>query len=126
MQQIARQLLLDDLVVPRIAVEGLDYLLHVAVRVWVFDVVVRSVRVGVTGDIEPVPAPALTVARRSEKPLHYFGERRGREIGKKGVDLLRRRRQGSGGRRSRAASGPVALYALGQHGAEGVDVVRRR
>ena len=56
-------------------------------------VFVVAVRVAVVDDVEPVPGPALAVARRGEQGLHQslVGIRGG--IGDEGLGLLRRRRQ---------------------------------
>src|SRR2546426_80825 len=50
-------------------------------------------RVGVTGHIEPVPAPTLAVARRTEQSVHDPGKRFRRIVREKIFCLLWRRRQ---------------------------------
>src|SRR5262249_51799820 len=47
----------------------------------------------VAGQVEPVPAPALTIVRTDKKPIYYLGEGIGRIIAYKGFDFLSRRRQ---------------------------------
>ena len=74
-------------------VERGDDVVAVAPGVAVGDVLVEAVGVGVAGDVEPVPAPALAVGGRGEQPVDDLGEGVGRVVGEEGVDLLRRRRQ---------------------------------
>ena len=90
-QQVAGELLEDELVVRLVGVERGDDVVAVAPGVAVGDVLVQAVGVGVAGHVEPVPAPALAVARRGEQPVDDPGE---------GVRASRRR----GRRRSPRAS----------------------
>ena len=52
-----------------------------------------AVGVGVAGEVEPVPAPALAVVRRREQPVDHLLVGVGRLVVEERVDLLRRRRQ---------------------------------
>ena len=92
-QQVAGNLLLHEPVVGLVAVERLDDPVAIAERVRVRDVLVQPVRVGVAGDVEPVPAPTLAVARRRQQPLDhpFVGVRP--LVGEVRVDLGRGRRQ---------------------------------
>ena len=57
------------------------------------DVLVEAVRVGIAGDVEPVPAPALAIARRRQQPLDHPFVGVGPLVGEERVDLGRGRRQ---------------------------------
>ena len=52
-----------------------------------------AVGVGVAGQVEPVPAPALAVVRRRQQAIHQALVGVGPRVGDEVVDLLRRRRQ---------------------------------
>ena len=96
--EVAGELVADELVVGQVAVEGVDDPVAVAPGVarspspcrWQ-DAGVE--RVGVAGQVEPVPAPALAVGRRRQQAVHHLGEGVGRFVLEEGVHLLRRRRQ---------------------------------
>ena len=92
-QQVAGNLLLHEPVVGLVGVERVDDPVAVAERVRVRDVLVEPVRVGVTGDVEPVPSPALAVAGRRQQPLDHPLVGVGPLVGQEGVDLGRGRRQ---------------------------------
>ena len=91
--QVAGNLLLHEAVVGLVGVERLDDPVAIAERIGVRDVLVEPVRVGVAGDVEPVPAPAFAVARRREKPLDHPLVGVGPLVGEERVDLGRGRRQ---------------------------------
>ena len=76
-QQVAGDLLADELVVRHVAVERVDD--PVAVAVHLRDRVVGVVAggVGVADDVEPVPAPPLAVGRRREQPSTTFANASG-------------------------------------------------
>ena len=81
-QQVAGDLLDDELVVGQVAVERVDDPVAIepdAARL----VLLEAVGVGVAGGVEPVPAPALAVVRRGEQPLDQLlvGVRRCRRRG---------------------------------------------
>ena len=116
-QQVAGELLADELVVGQVAVEGVDH--PVAVAVHLRDRVVGVVAggVGVADDVEPVPAPALAVGRRGEQPVDDLRERvaatrrSGRRRSPRASAAGRSGRRSRGGsacacRRAAPASGP--------------------
>ena len=92
-EQVARELFEDELVVGLVAVEGGDDVVAVAPGVAVGDVLVEAVGVGVAGQVEPVPAPALAVLGRGEQPLDDPGEGVRGHHRRGSVDLLGGRRQ---------------------------------
>src|SRR5688572_17776630 len=65
-EQVAGQLLADELVIRQVLVHGFDDPIPVLVhlRNWIIRVVPRCV--GIPNDIKPVPAPPLTVLWRGE------------------------------------------------------------
>ncbi len=66
-QQIAGDLFAQELVVRRVAVEGVDHVVAVQPGLWDRIVAALAGRVGIPGDIQPVAPPPLAVARRGEK-----------------------------------------------------------
>ena len=64
-QQIACQLLGEEAVVCLIAIEGGDDVIAVTPGVAMGHVFIEAVGVCVAGHVEPVPAPPLTIGRRS-------------------------------------------------------------
>ena len=93
LEQIAGNLLPDELVIGQIAIEGGDDVVAVPVGVRVGQILVETVRLRIADDVEPVPAPTFTVAGRVEQTIDQPGERFGRVVGQEGVDFLRCRRQ---------------------------------
>ncbi len=63
MQTVRRQLLHDELIVRQVFVEGADHIIPVGVGIGVTAFLGEQVAlgIGIAGDIEPVPAPALAV-----------------------------------------------------------------
>ena len=92
-QQVAGNLLLHEPVVGHVGVERLDDPVAIAERVRVRDVLVEPVRVGIAGDVEPVPAPTLAVAGRRQQPLDHPLVGVGPLVREEGVDLGRGRGQ---------------------------------
>ena len=64
----------QELVVRQVLVEGVHHPVAVGVGVGVAALLLEDVafRVGVAGDIEPVPGPALAKSRSGEEPVHEF------------------------------------------------------
>ena len=91
--QVAGNLLLHEPVVRLVAVERLDDPVAIAECIRVRNVLVEPVRVGIAGDVEPVSAPALAVARRRQEPLDHPFVGVGPLVGEERVDLGRGRRQ---------------------------------
>jgi hypothetical protein len=92
-QQVARQLLDNELIVGRVAVEGIDDVIAIAPGVAHDGVGVVGRGVRMADDVEPVPAEALSIVRRSEQAIDHPGEGIGRPVALEGCDLLRRGRQ---------------------------------
>ena len=67
-QLIARQLLDDELIVRQVAVQRVDHVIAVEPNLAAL-VLFETVGVRVTRGIEPLPAPALAVVRRTEQAL---------------------------------------------------------
>ena len=127
---IARYLLLDEAVVGAILVEGPDDVVAVAPHVGARIFQPAAAGVGIAHQVQPVPSPALAVARVGQQPLDSPGVGLGRSILEEAVHVLGSRRQpdqseveppqqrpaGSAGRRSQSF-----LLQSGQD--EGVDGV---
>ena len=92
-QDVAGDLLADELVVRLVGVEGVDDVVAVAPGLGHGEVGRLAGRVGVADHVEPVPAPLLAVGRRRQQPVHELVESVRRAVGEEGVDLVRRRRQ---------------------------------
>ena len=92
-QDVAGDLLADELVEWLVGVERGDHPVAVAVRL--ADRVVGPVAggVGVPGHVEPVPAPPLAVGGRREEPVHHRRVGAGRVVRQERGDLGRRRRE---------------------------------
>jgi hypothetical protein len=85
-QQIAGQLLNDEAVVGQVPVQRPDH--PVAVKINLAGLVLlKTVAVGVTGPVQPEPAPALAVMGRGQQPLHGFLVGPGTCIGEKVIHL---------------------------------------
>ncbi len=90
---VAGDLFGEEHVVGLVGVERLDDVVAIAPGVGAVDVVLEAGRVGVAGDVEPVPAVALAVVRRRQQRVDQPLPRVGTRVGDEGVDLGRRRRQ---------------------------------
>ena len=89
-EQVAGDLLDDELVVRQVAVQGADH--PVAVEVDLARLVfLVAVGVGIARGIEPDASPALAIMRRIEQPLDQLVIGIGAGIGQEGVDLRDRR-----------------------------------
>ena len=91
-QQVAGELLDRELVERHVGVQGADD--PVAIGPEVAQVVaLEAVRVGVAGQVEPRPGPALAELRRGEQPIddRFVGVRA--RVGDERIDFRRRRRQ---------------------------------
>ncbi len=127
-QDVAGDLLAEELVVGFIVVEGIDDVVAIAPGVGDGEVGGLAGRVGIAHDIEPVPSPALTVVRRGQQPIDQpFVSVRCRVV-HEGLDVVRGRGQAekieSGTANERAPVGRCgrleAVLALAV-GDEGVD-----
>ena len=85
----------DEAIVWQVSVEGADDVvaIGVGVRVGVVAIEDRALRVGVARDVEPVAAPAFTIARRGEQLLDDFFKGIGRSVRFEGFDFVERGRQ---------------------------------
>ena len=88
------QLQPDELVERHVVVQGLDDEVAVVVGGRPVGVALVAAAVGVAGDVQPVPAPALAVVGAGEEPVHegLVGGVRVRGLDER-LDLVRRRRQ---------------------------------
>ena len=91
-EQVAGDLLADELVVRLVGVERGDHPVAVAPGLGIGEVRLAA-RLGEPGHVEPVPAPALAEAGRGEQPIDDLGEGVGRVVGEERVELLGRGRQ---------------------------------
>ena len=71
-QQVARDLLADELVVGLVLIHRSDDVVAVFPRGREGEVPLLARALGIARDIEPVPAPALAELRRREQPIHDF------------------------------------------------------
>ena len=92
-QNVAGDLLAQELIVGLVAVEGVDDVIAIEIRFGHRIVGRLAGGVGVTDHVKPVPAPALTVMRRGQQPIHHLRKSIRRTVGQIGVDFLRLRRQ---------------------------------
>ena len=86
---VAGDLLFDEPVVRLVLVERPDHVIAISPGFRTVAIVLEAAGVGIADHIEPVPAPALAVVRRSKKILDHLGERLRRRIVYKRVDLRR-------------------------------------
>ena len=68
-EYVPSDLFLDKAIVPLVLIERADDVIAVRPRVIAAFVLVVTMRVAVVDDVEPVPTPALAVARRGEQPV---------------------------------------------------------
>ncbi len=92
-QQIAGELLDEELVVRQIAIEGVDDVVAIPPGELHHRVGVVRGRLGVAHHVEPMPGPTLAVMRRIEQPVHDPFIRLRRVIAQKCGDLVGRRRE---------------------------------
>ena len=93
LQQVARDLFPDELIVRLVLVERVNDIVAVAECVDIGQVFVEPVAIGITRDVEPVASPFFAVVRRSQQPIDDFAKGIGRLIGDKVGDLLHRGRE---------------------------------
>ena len=68
-QQVAAKLLVDEPTERLVGVEGGDHVVAITPRISISEVVVHAVAVGIPGEVQPVPAPALTVLGAGEEAV---------------------------------------------------------
>jgi len=93
LQQVARDVLADQLVVGHVLVERADQVVAILIRVGDRRVAFGAVGVRVAHDVHPVPRPALAVGGRSEQPVDLALERVGTRVLLERRQLRARRRQ---------------------------------
>ena len=91
-QEVARNLLDDELVVGQVAIQSADHPIAIEPDLALL-VLLESVGVGIARRIQPVPPPAFAVMRRSEESLHLLLVGVPAPVGKEGIDLRGRRRE---------------------------------
>src|SRR5262249_4522869 len=92
-QQVASQLLDDELVIGQVAVESADQPVAPAPGERTAGVLLVAIAVGVARDIEPVPRPPLAVMRRRKETVNKSLVGVGAPVAEEGIDLGRCRRQ---------------------------------
>ena len=92
-QHVAGELLLHEPRVRLVLVERADHVIAIGPGVAPRLVLVVAVRFAVVDHVQPVPPPALAVARRGQQPVHQLLVGVRRAVGDEGLDLFRRRRQ---------------------------------
>ncbi len=92
-QEVAGDLLANELVVRLVAVERVDHVIAITPGVRIGDIARWAGRFGIAGDVEPVPAPALAERRRSEEAIDQLLVADASCVGHECVDLGGRRRQ---------------------------------
>ena len=83
-QQIGRQLLEDELVVGQVGVERPGHIVAIGEGIEQPPLFLQTdifLGVGIAGDVEPMPAPALAVMGRGQQPLDHPLEGAGRSVG---------------------------------------------
>ncbi len=103
-QQVAGNLLADELVERHVGVEGVDHVVAESPGGRENEAAQRQ-RLGETGDVEPVPPPALAEVRRGEQTVdeRFISDRR--RIVDERIDFLGRRRQSDQVERQSACQG---------------------
>ena len=86
-QKVACQLFGKESIKGLIAIEGGDDVITIAPSVAMGDVFVEAVGVCITGHIEPVPAPSLTIRRRGQEAINQPIERVRTNVGNELLDL---------------------------------------
>ncbi len=90
---VAGELLADETIVRLVAIEGMDDVIAITPGVRPIFVQAKTVRLGIAGQVEPVPAPAFAVARAGKQTVHQPVVGIGSSVGEKGVNFCRRRGQ---------------------------------
>ena len=116
-EAVGRDLLDEELVVRKILVERADDPVAVRVRIRVAPLFLEDVAlgVGVAGDVEPVAAPALAVARRRQEAVDLPLPRVGRGVPNEGLDFLGRGREADEVERRAPDQGAAVGLRRGPH-----------
>ena len=108
--QVAGNLLANELVIRQVVIEGFDDVVAIAPGVGIAMVLVVAGGVGIACDVEPMASPAFAIARRGEQAIYHAGKSSGRRVSLEGLDF------GFRGRQSREVK---------RHTAQQCDFVRR-
>jgi hypothetical protein len=103
-ENIARDLHGDEAVVGEIRVQGADDPIAIAPRIREREILVDAVRIGITGDVEPLAREAFAIGFGCQESVHHA---RVRVLGRVGEGTLGFHRASAGdpsGRRSRVAA----------------------
>ena len=92
-KKISGQLFLHELIVRLVLIERANHVIAIPPCVPVHQVLVEPVRIGITGYIEPVPRPSLSIMRRGQQAVYDFCERIETGVGQERVHFLRCRGQ---------------------------------
>ena len=88
-QQVARNVLTNELIVRNVFIEGADHVVAIAPRLPFVVVVLMTIRFGIANEIEPVPRPAFSIVRRCQQPFDHLLKGVGRFVVHKGLRLCR-------------------------------------
>ncbi len=91
--EVARQLLDQKSAERLVIVERVDNVVAISPSVTESQVLIKSVRIGIPGDVQPVPSPANTVLRRFQQALDHFLEGVSRVVCQIRSKFFRSRRQ---------------------------------
>ena len=89
---VAGDLLADETVVRLVLIEGLNYVIPIAPDIGTRFIGLETIGIGISRQVEPVPAPALAILRGGEQTVHYFRECVGRVIGQEPLHVFGRGR----------------------------------
>ena len=92
-QQVASELLAREFIERHVSIDGVDDPITPTPRPWTLPVFLVTIGVGIAGEIEPVPSPALAKMRRVEQAIDDTLVRSVARVGKKRFDFLARRWQ---------------------------------
>ena len=87
-QQVSGELLLQESIERLVGIERRDHVVAIAPGFGIGEIVIHAVAVGVPGDVQPVSAPPLAVARRGQQPFNHASEGIGRLVAHERVDFL--------------------------------------
>ena len=92
-KQIAGELLANELGERLVLVERAYHVVAISPRIFIRQIVLQSVRVGIARNVEPVPAPTFAKLRRREQPIHDVDKRVFGVVRQEGFNLFRLGRQ---------------------------------
>ncbi len=92
-EQITSDLLLHELIVGEILVEGADHVVAITPGFLLLEIKFMAAGFRETDEIEPVPGPSLSIVRRGQQAVDNLLIRLRRFVGQESCDLFRRRRK---------------------------------